>query len=260
MDRWIQMTDASLEQDSDRRRAHRVTPTGIRFVDSPGSAPLTPQTSSARVLIVSGLRLLRDGLAEALARTGIHVAATMPDAERACAAIAAHAPTLVLIDIELRDSLALVRAVHDAPQAPRIVVFAVSDSEDALLPYIEAGIDGYVARDGSLGDVVATVESVGRGETIVSPRLAASLFQRLADQRRRREMGSASPAGPELTVREREILSLVEQGMTNKEIARRLGIELATVKNHVHHVLEKLKVSRRGQAAARARDEGQARA
>jgi DNA-binding NarL/FixJ family response regulator len=74
---------------------------------------------------------------------------------------------------------------------------------------------------------------------------------RLADERRRREIGSAGRGGPEPTVRERQILSLVEQGLTDKEIARSLGIELATVKNHVHNVLEKLRVSRRGQAAAR---------
>ena len=93
---------------------------------------------------------------------------------------------------------------------------------------------------------------MSRGETIVSPRLAASLFQRLADQRRRHYLAIAEPA-TDLTMRERQILSLVEQGLSNKEIARALGIELATVKNHVHRVLEKLNVSRRGQAAARAR-------
>lgn len=248
------MTDVSLEHDSERRSLHRVTPTGTRFA---GRAEATPHAahlvSGAHVVIVSGLRLLRDGLADALGHSaGIRVTATIPDAERARATIAEHHPDIALIDIELPDSLALVRCLHDAPQAPRIVVFAVSESEDALIPYIEAGIDGYVGRDGSLADVVATVESVGRGETIVSPKLAASLFQRLADQRRRRETGSAAAAA-ELTLREREILSLVEQGMANKEIARCLGIELATVKNHVHHVLEKLQVSRRGQAAARFR-------
>jgi two-component system, NarL family, nitrate/nitrite response regulator NarL len=211
--------------------------------------------TSAHVVIVSGLRLLRDGLADALVRSSsIFVAAAVPDAERARAAIRDHEPNIVLIDTELRDSLALVRAINNVPLPPRIVVFAVADSQDALLPYIEAGIHGYVARDGSIADVVATVESVGRGETIISPKLAASLFQRLASERRRREMGSA-PSEPELTLRERQILKLVEQGMTNKEIARSLGIELATVKNHVHNVLDKLKVSRRGQAAARARAE-----
>jgi two-component system, NarL family, nitrate/nitrite response regulator NarL len=273
VDHWIQMgcigraegfTEVEHPMHSpspaDSERLH-IAPTGTHVAGSPGSAPLSAYSLGARVVIVSGLRLLRDGLADALTRSaGISVVAAAPDTERARAAIVDHEPNLVLIDIELRDSLALVRAIHDAPRAPRIVVFAVSDSKDALLPYIEAGIDGYVARDGSLADVVAAVESVGRGETIVSPKLAASLFQRLADQRRRREMGSAGSVGPpDLTLRERQILSLVEQGMTNKEIARSLGIELATVKNHVHRVLEKLKVSRRGQAAARARDDKQRR-
>ncbi len=249
-DRWVQTMDASVETDSERRRTPRATPTATRFAEFP--VPLTPHTHGARVLIVSGLRLLRDGLADALARsTTISVVAAVADADRARAAIAEHEPQLVLIDVELPDSLALVRELHDDPRAPRIVVFAVAESDDILVRYIESGIHGYVARDGSLADVVATVESVGRGETIVSPKLAASLFQRLAEQRRRKEPESAAD---ELTARENQILALVEQGMANKEIARTLGIELATVKNHVHHVLEKLKVSRRGQAAARARD------
>jgi two-component system, NarL family, nitrate/nitrite response regulator NarL len=252
------MTNVPMDQDFERRPVHRITTTRPRVADSPGSTPLAPPNAGAHVVIVSGLRLLRDGLADALARSpGIRVVAAVPDAARARAAIVDHEPNLVLIDIELRDSLTLVRAIHDAPRAPRIVVFAVSDSKDALLPYIEAGINGYVPRDGSIADVVATVESVGRGETIVSPKLAASLFQRLADQRRRRDVGGAAAPGSDLTLRERQILSLVEQGLTNKEIARSLGIELATVKNHVHHVLEKLKVSRRGQAAWRARDDRQ---
>jgi two-component system, NarL family, nitrate/nitrite response regulator NarL len=253
MNHWIQMTDVSLDQDSERRAIHLVTPTADAAGALLGSPPLVAVDVAARVVIVSGLRLLRDGLSDALGRaSGIGVAAAVADADQARVAIAAHAPTLVLIDMEMRDSLALVREISAVPCAPKIVVFAVSDSEDALLAYIEAGICGYVARDGSLSDVVATVESVRRGETIVSPKLAASLFRRLASQRRPAAVAS-NPAEPELTSREREILRLVEQGMTNKEIARSLGIELATVKNHVHHVLEKLKVSRRGQAAARAR-------
>ena len=233
---------------------HAQTPPVMRVSDILDAAPRPPETTGARVVIVSGLRLLRDGLTDALGRAaGITVVAAAPDAERARGAISVHQPTLVLIDVELRDSLALVRALHASEPAPRIVVFAVSDSEDALIRYIEAGIDGYVARDGSIADIVATVESVGRGETIISPKLAKSLFQRIADQRRRREMGLLESVGSELTARERQILVHLEQGMTNKEIARTLGIELATVKNHVHNVLEKLKVSRRGQAAAQAR-------
>jgi two-component system, NarL family, nitrate/nitrite response regulator NarL len=245
------MADVSLEPVTSRSGMHAITPVGPQVPQTPVATPCMSGASAALVVIVSGLRLLRDGLADALVRHGgICVAAAVPDAERAGAAITDHAPTLVLIDIELRDSLALVRSIRDLPRPPRIVMFAASESEEALLPYIEAGIQGYVARDGSLADVVATVESVSRGETIISPKLAASLFQRLACQRRRRESGTVAD---DLTSREREILGLVERGLSNKEIARTLGIELATVKNHVHRVLEKLKVSRRGQAAARAR-------
>ena len=206
-----------------------------------------------RAIVASGFRLLCDGLTDALGRSSaITVVASAGDADRARAAVSDLGPDVVLIDIEMPDSLRLVRTVAGGTHSPKIVAFAVSEADDALVRYIEAGIDGYVTRDGSLNDVVATVESVGRGETIVSPKLAASLFQRLASQRIREET-TPSLATSVLTAREREILALVEQGMANKEIARRLGIELATVKNHVHHVLEKLKVTRRGQAAARAR-------
>src|SRR5688572_20805577 len=172
MDCWIQMMEASLGQDPERQRIQRITAPETFVADPHRSAPLAPYAAGARVVIVSGLRLLRDGLADALTRTtGISVVAAVPDSERARLAIVDHEPSLVLIDIALRDSLALVRAMNSSPRAPRVVVFAVSDSDDALLPYIEAGIHGYVARDGSLADVVTAVESAGRGETIVSPKL-----------------------------------------------------------------------------------------
>lgn len=207
----------------------------------------------ARAVVASGFRLLRDGLAHALGRSdAITVIASVGDADEARVTINDLEADVVLIDIEMTASLQLVRAIHAATPSPKIVAFAVSEADDALVRYIEAGIDGYVTRDGSLNDVVATVESVGRGETIVSPRVAASLFERLASERTR-ESGTPAPVTSALTSREREILVLVERGMANKEIARTLGIELATVKNHVHHVLEKLKVTRRGQAAAHVR-------
>jgi len=206
----------------------------------------------SRAIVASGFRLLRDGLADALGRSSaLAVIASVADADQARATISDLEPDVVLVDIEMSDSLELVRAVHAAEHPPKIVAFAVSEGDETLVRYIEAGIDGYLTRDGSLSDIVAIVESVGRGETIISPKLAASLFQRLASQRTRDD--ASPPPTSALTSREREILALVEQGMANKEIARTLGIELATVKNHVHHVLEKLQVTRRGQAAARAR-------
>jgi two-component system, NarL family, nitrate/nitrite response regulator NarL len=252
MDRWIRTMETPLDRESDQRRTQPDPASAPRSMELSAYTPGLP-VGGVLAIIASGLRLLRDGLADALARsTTITVAATAADVEHTRAVIVAHQPDVVLLDIEMPGCLALVRAVHDAGPSPKLVAFAASDADDALITYIEAGIDGYVTRDGSLSDVVATVESVGRGEPIVSPRLAASLFQHLAGRRRRDDRDNSSRT-PELTSRERQILGLVEQGMANKEIARTLGIELATVKNHVHHVLEKLEVSRRGQAAARAR-------
>ena len=145
----MHMTNGFVEQGPERDNTQSIPPT-VSSVARPDAPALAPPTLAARVVIVSELRLLRDGLADALTRSmGIRVVATVPDAQRARAAMAAHEPTLVLIDIELSDSLALVHDIHDSPRAPRIVVFAVSDSQDALLPYIEAGLDGYVGTDRS---------------------------------------------------------------------------------------------------------------
>jgi len=107
-----------------------------------------------------------------------------------------------------------------------------------------------VPRDGTLADLRAVIESVARGEVVCSPRIAASLLRRIADLAAERE-----PPPPELrlTSREIEIVELIDQGLSNKEIAQRLSIALPTVKNHVHSILDKLHVHRRAEAAARLR-------
>jgi len=106
-----------------------------------------------------------------------------------------------------------------------------------------------VPRAASVEDLVAALESVGRGELLCSAQTAAALLRRVAAL----AAGRSAPAQPlsNLTRREREIGGLLEAGLSNKDIAVQLGIEVATVKNHVHNVLEKLQVHRRGQAAAR---------
>jgi DNA-binding NarL/FixJ family response regulator len=156
-------------------------------------------------------------------------------------------PDVLLLDMAMPSSLDAVRNISRAAPDVKIVAFAVADAESEVLTCIEAGAVGYVPRHASGEELVAAVVSVGRGETLCSPRLAASVFRRLASLSR-----GTGPAISEvhLTQREREIGILIDQGLSNKEIARRLCIELATVKNHVHNILEKLQVARRWQAAA----------
>lgn len=206
-----------------------------------------------RVLIVAEVRLYREGLAQMLrAERGIEVAATAAGADEAVRALRRLEPDVVLLDLAMPDNTWLVRAIVAAVPGTRIVALAVPEAENEVLACAEAGVAGYVTSDASIEDVVAAVESAARGEVLASPRMVATLFERIATLAL-----ESSPESIEsrLTARELEILDLIDQGLSNKEIARRLTIELSTVKNHVHNILDKLKVSRRSEAAARRREQ-----
>jgi two-component system, NarL family, nitrate/nitrite response regulator NarL len=234
------MVEAGNEEASNQRQAIRCC--GVRDGAS---------TDVTRIVIVSEIRLYREGLADMLrGESEIDVVATASGADDTVRALRALAPDVVLIDMAIPDNVWLVRALVAAVPGTRVVALAVPEVEREVLACAEAGVAGYVTRDGSVEDVVAAVESAARGELLVSPRMAATLFQRVATLALEQ-----SPASIEsrLTSRELEILDLIDQGLSNKEIARRLTIELSTVKNHVHHILDKLNVSRRSEAAARVR-------
>jgi DNA-binding NarL/FixJ family response regulator len=126
-----------------------------------------------------------------------------------------------------------------------VVALAAPESEEDIIALAEAGVLGYVTRDESLDNLVTTIESVARDEMACSPWMATVLVRRV-------QALAAERPGPtqRLTAREAEILELIAQGLSNKEIAARLFIEVTTVKNHVHNILEKLGVSRREEAVA----------
>jgi two-component system nitrate/nitrite response regulator NarL len=206
-----------------------------------------------RVLIVAEIRLYREGLAEMLQQEpGIGVVGVAAGADEAVRALRAECPDVVLLDMAIQDNAWLIRALIAAVPGTRVVALAVPEIEREVLACAEAGVAGYVTRDGSIEDVVAAVESAARGELLCSPRIAATLFQRVATLALER---AGETIESRLTNRELEILDLIDQGLSNKEIARRLTIELSTVKNHVHNILDKLKVNRRAEAAALARAE-----
>ena len=202
-----------------------------------------------RVFIVAEVRLYRDGLAEVLSREDhISVIGAVGDFRANTELIGELGPDILLLDMAVADSLGAVRLLGEI--VPSVVALAVADEERHVLACAEAGVSGYVTRDQSIEDVVAVVEAVARGEMICSPRMAATLLRHVSSL-----ATSKAPEDPEarLTARELEIVALIEQGLSNKQIARRLSIELPTVKNHVHNILEKLHVDRRAEAAARVR-------
>jgi two-component system, NarL family, nitrate/nitrite response regulator NarL len=201
-----------------------------------------------RAVVVAEVRFYRDGLAQLLAHhQGCTVAATASGPEEALAAVRDHDPDVVLLALGDATGSALVQEIVEERPGSRVVALGVAEEEDDVLALAEAGVAGYVTTDGSADDVLAVVESVARGETLCSPRIAATLLRRVASLTHERR---TRPDDERLTARERQVLALIEQGLSNKEIARGLCIEVATVKNHVHNILEKLQVNRRGEAAA----------
>jgi DNA-binding NarL/FixJ family response regulator len=161
--------------------------------------------------------------------------------------VAAQRPDVVLIDATTVRASELVPLVTDALPGTRVVAFAVaSEDEEEVLACAEAGVAGFVARSATVEELVAVLRSAARGEVRCPPQVTAMVFRQVA---RLAAFRTLTTQEPELTHREGEIVSLMEDGLTNKEIAGRLGIEVATVKNHVHNILEKFHVRRRGDVA-----------
>ena len=137
----------------------------------------------------------------------------------------------------------------------KVLVLGVANARNDILGCIEAGASAYTLSDASLSEVLGTMRSVHAGGMVCPPEVAGYLFERLASIKR--EMGASQPSKlDQFTRREAQILQLVADGLSNKEIASLLGLELQTVKNYVHNILEKLRVQNRRAAASVARSEG----
>jgi DNA-binding NarL/FixJ family response regulator len=220
-------------------------------VTTPGLLRQTQPTQAAHlsILIVDDSRLYRDALAELLrSKEWVERVEVSLDGPGLAQHDVTFPPTITLLNMGVDDSLRWLQYVSDA-QA-RVVVLGVRDTEAEVVACAEAGAAGYLFRDDSLDSLCELIQAVARDETICSPKTAAVLLRRVAaaaaERRARAGLGLLTP-------REGEVLELVEQGLANREIAQRLSIEVRTVKNHVHAILGKLGVQRRGQAAAQAR-------
>jgi two-component system nitrate/nitrite response regulator NarL len=217
---------------------------------APGGEPLAAPLA---VVVCAATRLYRDGLADALRQRGdvavVGVAAGLDD----CLPLVRGArPDVVLVDVTVPEAASTIRALGRLGAAAQVVALAVPEAEEAVLDCVEAGAAAFVTVEQSIDDLVLTLVALARGEAHASPRLTAALLRRMASLAARRADGELEA----LTSRELQVGALLGEGLSNKEIARELQIELATVKNHVHHVLRKLGVSRRAQVSRRLRELG----
>jgi two-component system nitrate/nitrite response regulator NarL len=207
-----------------------------------------------RLVVAADVRFYREGLADLIARhPSFVVSGTAANRTQALEQVRESSPDIVLLDAAMPDGLMTVTDIATYAPGVKVVVTALAETALTVLEWAEAGVAGYVPRDASLADLLATIERTARGELLCSAQVAASMFRRLWTLSRVANERRADAAIAPLTPREQQIMRLIEQGMSNKDIARQLGIGVATAKSHVHHILEKLHVRRRAQVAARLR-------
>ena len=197
-----------------------------------------------RVLVASHIRLYREALERVLEQAvGIDPVGVATCAADAVEQVRRLAPEVTLLDMAMSDAFSTARQLAGLAGAGRVVALGMPENEAEVLNCAQLGIAGYVTRDASITAMLQAVEATARGEVHCSPKIAGSLFRRIAALSSER-----SPAHNPLTARESQILGLLQQGMSNKMISRSLGIELPTVKNHVHSILRKLGIHRRTEA------------
>ncbi len=211
----------------------------------------------ARLIIVDDHDLVRAGLRETLAdEPSVEVVGEASDGREALALCARVRPDLVLMDVRMpkMDGLEATRAIKRNYPEICVLMLSVHDNPEYLLEALRAGAAGYVLKEADRDELVSAVQQVLTGGSPLDSDLAASVLRRLADDLPRGRGAGTSPAPPPtpvepLTPRELEVLGLVAQGKTNREIARTLVISAGTAKNHVEHIIAKMGVSDRTQAA-----------
>lgn len=204
------------------------------------------------LVLIDDNRLLREGIA-AIIRTqpGFKVLAASADVDEALAKAREAKPDVILLDfgLEGHDGLSLTATVHDEVPGARVIVMGLMPLQEDVANYVRAGASGFIMKDASFVDFFATIRAVAGGAEVLPQALTNSLFTQIA-----RNVAGVSKAkileSVRLTNRERQVIDLLSEGLSNKEIATRLHIAVHTVKSHVHNVLEKLALRSRLEVAA----------
>ena len=206
-----------------------------------------------RVLIVDDHPVFREGLAGLLATLpDVEIAGTAGTAEEALAGLHDTVPDVVLMDINLpgASGVEATRGVLAAAPATAVLVVSMVDDDDSVFAALAAGARGYVLKGASAVEITAALRTVAAGGAVFGAGIASRL---LATTTARSPGRAPASVHDDLTAREREVLDLLADGASNRQIARSLGVSLKTVQNHVSRILDKLQAADRTQAALRAR-------
>ena len=195
-----------------------------------------------RLLLIEDNRLLRDGIHSILkAHKDIVIIAASGDGKQTLVKIKELKPNVILLDLGLRsqNSLHVVEIVKkDFPDA-KIIVMDLAPVQADILQYVKAGANGFILKDASLNEFLITIRTVAEGSTVLPPLLVDSLFSQIVDHAVREGKTKLKEA-VRMTAREREVIVLLGEGLTNKEIAQKIHVSTYTVKSHIHNIMEKL--------------------
>jgi DNA-binding NarL/FixJ family response regulator len=204
-----------------------------------------------RLLLIEDNRLLRDGIAAMLkSYKDIKVVATSGNGDDPILRIRQLKPNVILLDLGLRsqNSLTVVEIVKKEFPKAHVIVMDLAPAQGDVLQFVKAGASGFILKDATLEDFLATIRSVAEGVKVLPPLLGASLFSQI--------IGHAVSGGRaninkaiRMTKREKEVIALISEGLSNKEIGQKLHVATYTIKSHVHNIMEKLALHTRLQVA-----------
>jgi two-component system, NarL family, nitrate/nitrite response regulator NarL len=206
-----------------------------------------------RILVVDNVRFTADLIAATLLREpAVQAVDSALDVEQTRERLSAHSYDELLVNGALPDGAALALTRYTAEHYPQthVLVYGLENLDTLVLSYCEAGAVGYLSSEDPAAKLVKAVQAAANGEAFTSPHIAKLLMHRLAELTALRSDMAMEPARyEELTARQKEVLHLIAQGLTNEEIADHLTVAIGTVKNHVHNVLDKLNLVSRQDAA-----------
>jgi len=208
----------------------------------------TPVKSSIRLFLLIENRLLRDALSRLFRKKSDFEVVGQAGKE----SIGAHSIVESQCDVVLCDFFDTkwfpFTLLRQEPQTVKVILAGMEDDDRQFLKAVKTGVTGYLTKDASTCDVIATIRATFRGEAVCSPKLSSTLFQWVA-QSTRWERSWEVYHCPDLTIRQRQLIDLVAKGLTNKEIANHLNLSEFTVRNHIHRILKLVRVRTRKEAA-----------
>ena len=208
-----------------------------------------------QILLIEDNRLLRDGIASMLKnQDDMHVAATVGNGENILIMLGKLSPNIVLLDLGLRsqNSLQVVKLIKQNFPEIKIIVMDLIPLQTDVFEFVQAGVSGFMIKDINVTEFLKTIRSVYEGIQVLPPHLTGSLFTQIIEHAIKGSNHTAILESVRMTKREKQVIELIADGATNKEIAQALHLSTYTVKSHVHNILEKLALNTRVQIAKHA--------